>query len=95
MLRSRNVIFVFAPFDDVCQDLQMYPSHFSAGSYRFRDIKILHFYTKKVGQDHEVPFSQLHHSMANVKIYKCLSHIFAFALTVYAIKKILNVHQKK
>ena len=42
---------------------------------------------EKVGQDHEVHFLQLHHSMANVPIYKCLPHIFAPALTVSDIYK--------
>ena len=45
---------------------------FCASSYRFRDKK---FYFKKdfkkVGQDHVLQSSQLRHSMANVKIYKC------------------------
>ena len=35
-----------------------------------------------VGQGHRVQFSQLHHMMANAKIYKCLQHIFELALTV-------------
>ena len=30
-----------------------------------------------------VQFSQLQHSMGNEKIYKCLPHIFALALTFY------------
>ena len=34
----------------------------------------------------EYKFSHLHHSMANVKIYKCLAHIFTLALTVSDIK---------
>ena len=35
------------------------------------------FYLQKVDEAHQgVQFSQLHHSIANVKIYKCLPHIF-------------------
>ena len=37
---------------------------------------------QKVGQDYGAQVSQLHHSMTNVKIYKCLPHIFALALIV-------------
>ena len=45
------------------------------------------FYLQKVGQGHGVQFSQLHVSMANVKIYKCLPQIFALTLTVSEIYK--------
>ena len=67
--------------DGKCKNLQMSHTHFRASSYPFRDI-ILIFYLKKVGQGHRVHFSQLQYSMANSKIYKCLTHIFALALTV-------------
>ena len=40
-------------------------------------ITIFIFALKKVGQGHEVQVSKLHHSMANVKIYKCLPKMFA------------------
>ena len=35
-----------------------------------------------------IVFSQLHHPMAYVKIYKCLLHIFTLAVTVLEIKKV-------
>ena len=41
------------------------------------------FDLQKVGQGHGIQFSQLQLSMTNVKIYKCLSQIFAVAPTVY------------
>ena len=34
--------------------------------------KFIIFYRQKVGKSHEVQFSQLHHLIANVTIYKCL-----------------------
>ena len=49
----------------------------------------------KVGQSHVVQFSQLHHSIANVKIYKCLSHILALALTVSEISQLKMCTSKK
>ena len=63
---------------------------FCASSHRFIVKKIGLFYLQKVGQGHGVQFSQLHHLMANVNIYKCLKHIFALAFTVseiYNLKK--------
>ena len=54
-------------------------THFCANSYRFRNII---FYLQKVSQDHGVQFSQLHHSVENVKICKWFSHVTALALTV-------------
>ena len=45
-------------------------------------LKFKIFNLEKVGQGHEVYFSQLHHSMTYVKMYKCLCDIFALALTV-------------
>ena len=73
--KSRNAIFEITLFDGKCQILQMTPTHFCASSYRFRDKDLLNFYLEKVGQGYEAQFLQLHRSMANVKIYKCLLHI--------------------
>ena len=42
-------------------------------------FKVCNF--QRVYQGHGVQFSQWHHSMANVKIYKRLPYIFALALT--------------
>ena len=58
------------PFDGKCRNQQMASLHFCVRSYRFRDIKSLNFYLQKVGQGHGAQFSQGHHSVANVKIYK-------------------------
>ena len=80
---SRGIILAMTPFHGKYQNLQKPPVHFCAISYRFRDIKMYLFNFKKVGQDHGVQFSQLHHSMAKVKIYKCLPYIFALDLTVF------------
>ena len=43
-------------------------------------------YFNKVGQCHEVQFSQLHRSMANVKNLRMFLHIFELALTFSEIK---------
>ena len=37
---------------------------------------------QKVRKCNRVQFSELHHSMASVKIYKCFPHIFTLSLTV-------------
>ena len=39
------------------------------------------YYLQKIGQGHEVQFSKLNHSMANVKFYKCLQHTLRQLLT--------------
>ena len=44
----------------------------TVGRSRFESLTF-----KKVGQGRRVQFSQLHHLMANVKIYKCLRHYCA------------------
>ena len=50
---------------------------------------------QKVGQGHGVQLPQIHHSMSNVKIYKCLPHIFVLALTLSDIYKFqICYHQK-
>ena len=80
--RSPSTIFATTPLDDKCQNLQMTPTHFCANSYCFRYLKFYLFNVKKVDQGHAVQFSQWHLSMANVKIYKCRTDIFAIALTL-------------
>ena len=41
------------------------------------EIKVINLFTlKKVDQGHRVHFSQLYHSMGNLKIYLCLTDIF-------------------
>ena len=78
----RSAIFPFKRFDGKCQNLQMSSTNFCANSHYFRYIKFFIFDLQKVGQDYGVKFLQFHRSMPNVKIYKCLSHIFALGLTV-------------
>ena len=51
-----------------------------ASSYCFRDTIIKN--TNKFRSQHRVQFTQLRHSMANVKIYKCSPYNFVLALTV-------------
>ena len=46
------------------------------------EIYILISSPTKVGQGQGVQFSQLYHSLANVKIYKCLPHIFELAFAI-------------
>ena len=46
--RSRSAIFAITPFDGICQNLQMFPTHFYAISYRFRDIDIFNFSSAKI-----------------------------------------------
>ena len=69
-------------FDGKYQILQMSSTHFCACSCHFRDREIKKCYLQKLGQDHGMQFSQVHHSMANFKIYKCLPYTFALDLTV-------------
>ena len=79
--RSQSAILAIIPFDGKCQNLRLSPLHICANSYRFRYIKNLNFfYLQKVGHSHRVQFSQLHHSMANGKIYKRNFLHFSFSL---------------
>ena len=77
-----------APFDCKYQNIHM--SH-TQSSCRFRDINISNLLPSKVGQGHVVQFPQLHHSMADVKVYKCLQKIFALALNVSKIERKLII----
>ena len=81
---SRSVIFSITQLDDKYQNLQTFPTFFALAPIDSEILIKCQFltYLQKVGQCHGVQFSQLHHSMANVKIYKCLPLIFALALTV-------------
>ena len=65
-----------APFHGKCQNLQMFPTHFPASSYRFRDNKII-FYLQKVYQGHRWQFSQLRLSMANINLQMSPVQFFA------------------
>ena len=65
---SQSAMYSIATCDGKCQSLHIAPTHFGSISYRFRDVKMFIFYLQNVGQGHGVQFSQLHHSMANVKI---------------------------
>ena len=77
---SRNAIFVFTPLDGKCQNLHMSLNDICTLSYRFTDIQIFYFVPlKKVGHGQ---LRQLHRSIANVKIYKFLPHVFKLALIV-------------
>ena len=59
-------------FNGKCQNLQKNPTHFCATSSNFTVIQIKKMLTfKKVGQGHRMQFSQLHHSMANIKYTFC------------------------
>ena len=83
--RSNSAIYAITPFDGKYQNLQMSPTNFCASYYHFRYIYIYKFFIfdlQVVGQGHRVQFMQLQNSMANVKIYKYLSHIFVLALTI-------------
>ena len=75
-----------APFDGEYQNLQKTPTIFCALALTVSDTKIKNVDLQKTGYAHEEQFSQLHHSMANVKIYSCFPHIvFALALPVNVI----------
>ena len=56
--------------------------HIFALDLTILEIQFKICYLQKVGQGHEVQFSQLYHLMANVKNYKFLPNIFAQGLTV-------------
>ena len=79
--RSQSTIFAMTSFAGKCHNLQKSPTHFCASCYRFRIFFIL-FLPSKSKLRSRSTISQWHHSMANVKIYKGLPHIFALALTV-------------
>ena len=64
-------MYAITPFDSKWQNLQMSSITFLHNLLPFTDITIL-ILPLIVGQGHGVQFSQLHHSLANVKIYKCL-----------------------
>ena len=90
--RSQSTIFALTLFDGKCQNLQKTSTHFCANCYHFRYIIFLF---KKVDQDHGVQISHWYHSMANITIYKRLSHIFVLALTVSDILIFLNFDLQK
>ena len=50
---------------------------------------------QNVGQGHRVQFSQLHQSMANIKIYKCLPQIFVLALILQRYNNFKFLNSKK
>ena len=60
---------------------------FCVSSHCFRDINIKNFSSSKSRSRSWIQFSQLNHSMKNVKIYKCLHNIFVVALTSSEIYK--------
>ena len=62
--------------------------------YQSPDGVLLNCDLQTVAQDHGVQYSQLHHSMANVKIYKCLPKHFALALIISEIKQFIVYLQK-
>ena len=71
---SRSTIIQIKQFHGKCQNLQKSPIHFfCANSYRFRYIHFFNFLPSKVGLVNNVQCSQLRHSMAIVKISKCLT----------------------
>ena len=76
--RSRTAISTITPFNGKCQNLQISHTNLFASSYHFKEF-FWNFLLSKSRSGHGVQFSQLHDSMANVKIYK---YIFALDLTV-------------
>ena len=70
--QNHSVILAMIPFDDKCQNLPKISE--------IKKIKIV--YLQKVGQGHGVQFSQLHHWMANAKIYKYHPQIYALAFII-------------
>ena len=77
-------------FDCQCKKLQMFPNHYCASSYRFRKIKFLILYLQNVGHCHRMQVLQLHHSMANVKIYKSNFFTFFIFAKVWPMRKIVT-----
>ena len=90
--QSQSAIFAVTPCYDKCKNLQMSPQIFALALTVSEIHKFLICYLQKVGQDYGVQFCQLHHSMVNVKIYKCLQDIFfALALTVSEVLKMSTI----
>ena len=92
---SRSAISAITPFDGKCHNLQKNDTQFCANFYRFRDIQILFFYLHQLGIYSMECFSQFYHSTVTVKIYRCLSPIFALALTVSEIDKFYILTSRK
>ena len=65
----------------------MSSTHLCVTSYIFRDIKILNLWPPKIRSRSQSPIFQLHCSMTDAKICKCLQRIFALVLTVSEIQK--------
>ena len=68
----------FSKFDGECERRQMSHTH---QAYHIRDIQIFKFWSSKSRSRSQSAIFVLHHSMAIVKIYKCLPHNFSLALT--------------
>ena len=87
--RSRSTIFSILPFDGICQNLQMSPSHFYASSYSMREINI--------GQSHGGEKRHLRPSIASV--WMCIDNFFiilsARQYTNERISHILNIWYRK
>ena len=84
---SQVAIFITASFDGIYHTLQMFLTHFSIAFTVSEIPKFLIYDFQKVGQGHGVQYSLLHHSMANVIIYKCLPHILCLTVTISEIYK--------
>ena len=74
-----------------CQNLQKTATQFVLALNVTEITKFQICYLQKVGQSHGLQFSQLHHLIANDKIYKYLPYIFVLALSVSEILKKLNL----
>ena len=60
----------------------VYHKFYFASSYCFREVQNSIFDHQKVDHGHRAQYLLWHRSMANVKIYKLLPHIFGLALTI-------------
>ena len=71
-----NSIFAMRLFDGKYKKLQKTPIFYSLALNISEILTFQIVYLQKVGQGHEVQFSQWGHSMANIKIYKSRSVYF-------------------
>ena len=80
ILRSWSTIFTMTQLEVNCYNLEMPTTSFCANSFRFINKYFNFVYHQEVGLEHRVQFSQLHHSMTNFNVCKCLLQFFAVQL---------------
>ena len=92
---SKCTILVMTSFDGKCQNLQTTPTHFCTGSYRFRYVRIWNVWPAENRSTSRSTISEWCNSIAKVKIYTILPHVFAVALSVSDILQFKTFYLQK